>query len=141
MQLDHHLCDPFNIAAHYAFAQMNNRAGPPDSRGKPASQGGAPQTRTFALFYPNPQWQSQNDRLPSRRPWTQIYCRFETMKLHFGLVGFARDNARRGPASVCLVCKSLRYCLLGIVACRMALSHNLEAGKTKRNFFEKHVWR
>jgi len=120
---------------------MNNRAGPPDSRGKPASQGGAPQTKTFALFYPHPQRQSQNDRLPSRRSWTQIYCRFETMKLHFGLVGFARDNARRGPASVCLVCKSLRHCLLGIVACRMALSHNLEAGKTKRNFFEKHVWR
>ena len=63
------------------------------------------------------------------------------MKLHYGLVGFARDNARRGPASVCLVCKSLRHYLLGIVACRMALSHNLEAGKTKRNFFEKHVRR
>ncbi len=35
--------------------RRNNRAGPPDSRGKPASQGGAPKTKTFALFYPHPQ--------------------------------------------------------------------------------------
>ena len=63
------------------------------------------------------------------------------MKLHFGPVGFARDNARRGPASVCLVCKNLRHRPLGIVACRMALSHNLEARKIKRNYFEKYVRR